>query len=616
MATNRPWSKEETEALRLYYPEHGPSWDGWEELLPGRTQGSIRTRAGLLGLTASRSSTWTKEEEELLREHYPYQGPSWEKWGHLLPGRTRGQITKAANALGLKASSVVRASWTAEEDGILRRYWSSTKMNRARWGELIPNHSMGGIRARATSMGIVDKRNPDWSEEEIRILKENYSSVLCDAAAWEKLLPTRSLASIQLRAHKLGLTGLASKKWTTEEDSIVLEHYHEYGSDAEAWGNVLPGRTVQAVQTRAGKLGAKRPVEKWTEDELEIIRKYYVQLSGNPEAWEALLPGRPAASIRSKASQLGLSGPASVPWTSEEDRILAANYPHVSPSDKKWEQLLPGRTPDSITSHASRLGLKYEGGPLKRRGWSKEEEDALLENYPVHGPAWKGWERLCPGRSRDQIERRARRLRLADTDGAPSAERPWHATEDLLLIMNADKGLSWPGWRKVLPGRAAWQVEKRAASLGIFLGETSAPEAQGGSETCEKTFGAMLVEVREIDLSSLMGVDVLAACTGSTLGTVKCLLDGRGRPTQKMLERVCRLLNKRLQKDAESWLNGLRNRVTSFGETTQELAERLRIPSDDAASLLEDPYQAPFKTLLKICRALDANGSETDSRNS
>lgn len=39
------WSEEEKEVLLRLYPEHGAAWDGWRELLPGRSYDAIRGKA-------------------------------------------------------------------------------------------------------------------------------------------------------------------------------------------------------------------------------------------------------------------------------------------------------------------------------------------------------------------------------------------------------------------------------------------------------------------------------------------------------------------------------------------------------------------------------------------
>ena len=51
MSHNAAWTEAEDRALRSHYPTHGPSWEGWAEILPRRSEKAIRVRATRLGLT-------------------------------------------------------------------------------------------------------------------------------------------------------------------------------------------------------------------------------------------------------------------------------------------------------------------------------------------------------------------------------------------------------------------------------------------------------------------------------------------------------------------------------------------------------------------------------------
>lgn len=45
------WTQEEESILKAHYREKGPTWEGWESLLPGRTTDSIRWKAKKMRLT-------------------------------------------------------------------------------------------------------------------------------------------------------------------------------------------------------------------------------------------------------------------------------------------------------------------------------------------------------------------------------------------------------------------------------------------------------------------------------------------------------------------------------------------------------------------------------------
>lgn len=57
------WSSEEDEALRVYFPRHGLKWDGWSEVLPGRSWDSIRARASRIGANGDTSNVVTIDDK-------------------------------------------------------------------------------------------------------------------------------------------------------------------------------------------------------------------------------------------------------------------------------------------------------------------------------------------------------------------------------------------------------------------------------------------------------------------------------------------------------------------------------------------------------------------------
>lgn len=51
----RPWTKTEDELLRQNLPKHGPSWEGWSRVLPGRTKAAIMARKKKLKIAGPRA---------------------------------------------------------------------------------------------------------------------------------------------------------------------------------------------------------------------------------------------------------------------------------------------------------------------------------------------------------------------------------------------------------------------------------------------------------------------------------------------------------------------------------------------------------------------------------
>ena len=87
-----------------FIPEHGPSWEGWKEHLPGRSVDSITARKCKLGLQGPRGVVrpWSEAEDSMVRKYFGMHPASWDGWGDVLPGRSGGSIRKRAEALGIK----------------------------------------------------------------------------------------------------------------------------------------------------------------------------------------------------------------------------------------------------------------------------------------------------------------------------------------------------------------------------------------------------------------------------------------------------------------------------------------------------------------------------------
>lgn len=110
------WTTSEVERLRRLYPEHGPRWGGWHEVLPGRSVRSIASKAHAVGVVGpGNKMPWTDEEEGFLRRFWPSRGPNWWGWGMLLKGRSSRSIGIRAKRMGLRRSSETPREWTDEQ---------------------------------------------------------------------------------------------------------------------------------------------------------------------------------------------------------------------------------------------------------------------------------------------------------------------------------------------------------------------------------------------------------------------------------------------------------------------------------------------------------------------
>lgn len=109
----RPWSVEEDEIIRKFYPSEGLETCS---RLSNRTKNSVRDRACFLGIARS-NYYWKKEEDDILRKYHPKEGTTV---CSRLPGRTRNAIKARLATLGIVAPN---NRWTKEEDNILQEYY-------------------------------------------------------------------------------------------------------------------------------------------------------------------------------------------------------------------------------------------------------------------------------------------------------------------------------------------------------------------------------------------------------------------------------------------------------------------------------------------------------------
>lgn len=116
--------------------------------------------------------------------------------------------------------------------------------------------------------------------------------------------------------------------------------------------------------------------------------------------------------------------------------------------------------------------------------WSEAEVASIIENYPLHGRSWDGWERLLPGRSPESISLKAHKLGL--------------------------RMIPWKSVRKRIDGRAVrrgpWTPEMdRAAVSAIYL---LARAVRRSAVEC----ALRIIELEEARSAGANGLETGAAC--------------------------------------------------------------------------------------------------------
>lgn len=159
----------------------------------------------------------------------------------------------------------------------------------------------------------------------------------------------------------------------------------------------------------------------------------------------------------------GSAAPTAREWSREEDVALIDEYPVHGLKWNGWDEVLPKRVRGEIEKRAFVLGLKF-GTPVR---WSDKEDQLLACHYSLHGLDWDEWASLLPKKTPNLIRRRALSLSLP---------KEWTEEEIARLREYYPRhGAGWPGWKGVLPERTRKEVGAAAQDLGIRyknLGET------------------------------------------------------------------------------------------------------------------------------------------------
>lgn len=109
---NPNWTHEEERILAAHYPEHGSRWDGWETLLPNRTDNAIRRHAAVLMLTIAKRPAKPKPKlkprSPLAKGQDPFEGEILRRMGE---GATPTQIDKAMRWRPGRTRQILSERW-------------------------------------------------------------------------------------------------------------------------------------------------------------------------------------------------------------------------------------------------------------------------------------------------------------------------------------------------------------------------------------------------------------------------------------------------------------------------------------------------------------------------
>jgi len=187
---------------------------------------------------------------------------------------------------------------------------------------------------------------------------------------------------------------MAGKHWTPEEINKLMEIVSQFSS-VEEIVKFFPGRTASSIQTKVERLKLKYKGQRteWTEEEIDKLIKFYKDYSTLKEIQQNLLPNRTIPAIQHKMDRLGISVKL---WSDEEIKKLKELYPNHS---NEFIAAVLGRSKKAIDIEASRQRLKKdkdylsEIGAEKFRGkkHTKETKDLMKIKWDERksDPNWK-----------------------------------------------------------------------------------------------------------------------------------------------------------------------------------------------------------------------------------
>ena len=257
-----------------------------------------------------------------------------------------------------------QTSWTEKEDKKLEKlYRSKTAKEIAE----ILGRTLYSVHSRAAILGL-NKKHPVWTQEmDIKLIlfyPDTTTRIIAEGLG-------KTIKAVIHRAKKLGLSK-ESVLWTPEEDAKIKKLYPKMKTEKLA---EILRRTPRAVAFRAYRLGVEKIVTPaWTLEHSQFLIKNYQKMT-NSELGEAL--GKSLSTISHHAKRLGLR--KTYKWTPKEKALFMQIYPEMTAKEVAY---FLNKSKDSVQSRVKTI-KKEESAKKKRKRWTKGDDWALKELYPV-----------------------------------------------------------------------------------------------------------------------------------------------------------------------------------------------------------------------------------------
>lgn len=165
-----------------------------------------------------------------------------------------------------------------------------------------------------------------------------------------------------------------SKLWTNEEVQVLKECYPRFLASQIS---PLLGRTAKAIQWKAECLGIRKKPYAWSRTEVEILEKHYSTCSLSELA--KLLPERSYNAIESRAGIIGVKKPPEV-----KSRLISEAKTGKRRSEELCRKLSDFRKGKPLSEETrAKISKKLKGKPPANRGRRQSIETKIKRNAAI-----------------------------------------------------------------------------------------------------------------------------------------------------------------------------------------------------------------------------------------
>ena len=167
-----------------------------------------------LNIYQSKTNRWTIDEIELLKKYY--SNLDWEELCNILPRHKKENIISKASTLKIKREQYF---WNDNDIDVLINSYNHGLSTSEIAKKLNYKFSESAIVTKANKMNL--KKVTKWTDDEIKILKENYSR--CTFEELLELLPNHNKDSIKAKAKQINLQSVYM--WKEDEKQYIINHW-------------------------------------------------------------------------------------------------------------------------------------------------------------------------------------------------------------------------------------------------------------------------------------------------------------------------------------------------------------------------------------------------------